>query len=398
MGGRPLPLLDAGGEVRFEDAQAFLEHYHRDLRHRKLRAFSQTAYAPDERLVLRLQVPDGPRIQIQGRVASFADGVVTMELDREPISERRLAQAAIALDPRSAPPAPGPAPAPAPAPRPPASRPEAPRAAARAWAPLAAFEGRLTSAFDFVELGPALVDRPEPCSPSQAHTLLELLRGLARRQATATVRLQAEQKTKLLYLTEGDLALIRSDPPVEEEKLGRLVARLGRLGEESIRQAADLAARTRVRIGEALIQRGILERQQLDALLRLQIQYRLLDLMRWPDARFVVTPGPDPVLEPEAHRLPMRDVLLRHAQAFVQAQSAGPILLHFGNRMRERFVIRPGVQDLDRLLSRRQIEALEVALNGRRTLEEAVSACALGHIESLRSVLLLHAAGALSKV
>jgi len=386
-----LPILDDSGNVHFAHQGAYLGEYERNIRSRGLQVQSLRPIGMRERLSIRLHLPTGGEpVSVDAEVVYANQSVLGLQLDIGSEAEQRLAQAAISLVAQPEPTPVSPARAGKPSRRlDTGARPATPANE------FPGFGGQLTRAFDFPDIAFALSPSGDAPVRLEAATLVELLRLLHSQSATGTLVVKAADRSKRVYVYDGDPARVVSDPPREEEQLGRLIMGLRKLRDTELKAAVDQAAASGHRLGTVLVEMGLLTRAQLDGLLRFQVLTRAVDLFSWPDGHYAFTPGRDASLEAEAHAVTLTSLLIHQVRGFLERRSLADITTYLGPRIHEVPVVRSAAE-LDRYVPElRDRRALLHALDGKRSIREALSACPLGRVQTLRHVAVLLGAGLL---
>jgi hypothetical protein len=107
---------------------------------------------------------------------------------------------------------------------------------------------------------------------------------------TGTLRARRGPVDKRVLLEQGVPVDCRSN--LVHETLSRYLVSLGRLTEEAGNEAVAEAAGRGVRLGEILIERGVVEASELTRLLQQNLAKKLLDLFTWADGEVTVEAAP----------------------------------------------------------------------------------------------------------
>jgi hypothetical protein len=112
----------------------------------------------------------------------------------------------------------------------------------------------------------------------------DLLVDLVRRHFTGTLRVERSGIVKVLYFSQGDLACASSN--AEEDRLGNILVRSGRLSAEQLAHAkARQSAKTS--IGNTLVELGFITAAELLDGARQQVEEILLDLVGWGEGTYL---------------------------------------------------------------------------------------------------------------
>jgi CheY-like chemotaxis protein len=203
---------------------------------------------------------------------------------------------------RAVPAAPAAAPAP---PLGPAAGPAAPPAAA----PAAAVAKPPAAA------RPAAPARPQaaPARPAQAPPGQTLLLGLAnawRKGWTGTFAVSRSGAEKTIVLDRGQI--VWATTSLADERLGRVVMRLGLVPRDLYEASLKEAAETKRRVGDVLVARGHLAPYQLEDAMVQQVEGIVLNALAWPDGSYRVTVhGAKPASETRVNVSPVPRLVLR---------------------------------------------------------------------------------------
>src|SRR5262249_55983912 len=112
----------------------------------------------------------------------------------------------------------------------------------------------------------------------------ELLVGVSDRKDTGVLELNAEQIKTRIYFQEG--VPVFADGGAVGDTLGRILVRHGRLTEEQYEQAIahmkqNLQGSQQIRLGECLVQLGMLRPEEVFDALRLQVREKMVSCFKW---------------------------------------------------------------------------------------------------------------------
>jgi len=255
--------------------------------------------------------------------------------------------------------------------------------------------GRFERAPGVEDLHDFFGDRPLSAL-SDARQLVALVRHLTATRTTGRLRL-AGPRTTTFWIVDGQFGLSQSHPPRPEELLGHLVVKMGRVvSSQSIDEAVAMAHRCGRRIGEMLVEKGLVRPWQLDSALRRQCEARLLEAADWPFADYDFAPGERSPYgtTPLCSRMHMRVALARHVVAH-----ATPVEIQerFGP-LRKQYARLRGIVDLEEAALFGEGDSgpvLRRSFPGTHRLRDALSSCPLGRIPTMRLLVLLDVYGAL---
>ncbi len=117
----------------------------------------------------------------------------------------------------------------------------------------------------------------------------DLLAELIRRRFTGTLRVDRNGMVKVIYFSQGDLACASSN--AEEDRLGNLLVRTGRLTNEQLSHAKTRQTE-RSSIGNILVELGYITAAELLEGARRQVEEIVTDLMGWRQGTYQVRAVP----------------------------------------------------------------------------------------------------------
>jgi hypothetical protein len=111
----------------------------------------------------------------------------------------------------------------------------------------------------------------------------EEIRTIRRERWSGVLAMTQGEVAKGLYFLNGDIAFAAST--VEEDRLGANLFRIGRITEGQFRSAMEVARKPGRRLGQALIDAGILSPEELAAAVTGQVERIVLSVLRWTSGR-----------------------------------------------------------------------------------------------------------------
>jgi len=140
--------------------------------------------------------------------------------------------------------------------------------------------------------------------------LVEILQLLAVGRKSGTLGIQHDDSIIMIYFEAGDV--IYAYGPRETFHLGQLLSERGKITAEQLDEAIAIQARnenTR-RLGEILIGRGFIDRMDLEAVVREQIQELLFSMLNWRTGSFKFYENQFPTKEEITVTLSVENVIL----------------------------------------------------------------------------------------
>ncbi|MGH9196344.1 MAG: DUF4388 domain-containing protein, partial [Acidimicrobiia bacterium] len=109
--------------------------------------------------------------------------------------------------------------------------------------------------------------------------------------AKKTGRLEVERKagSGSVYFRDGEVYFAESS--LSREPLGQKLVRAGALTEGQLRKAIDQHSDSGERVGDILVNSGVVQLEQISIAIRQQIEDAVFDLLRWELGEFNWEPG-----------------------------------------------------------------------------------------------------------
>jgi len=125
--------------------------------------------------------------------------------------------------------------------------------------------------------------------------LSDVLLDLQRSEKTGVLEMRNGPVCKKIYIKNGDMIFAASN--LEEDRLGEVLLRAGRITLEQYTQSVDAMKKTGKRHGTALVELGHLKPKELIGAVTHQVEEILLSLFQWEDGEFGFIEGPLPTEE-----------------------------------------------------------------------------------------------------
>jgi hypothetical protein len=171
----------------------------------------------------------------------------------------------------------------------------------------------------------------------------EEIRRVHRERWSGVLAMTQGEVTKGLYFVEGEIAFAAST--VEEDRLGANLFRIGRITEAQFRAALAAAQEPGRKIGQALIEAGVLTAGELAAAVTGQVERIVLSVLRWTSGVMQRRAMDRPIPADLALDLNTPRLLLLGARLFPDTDRLEAVLGGPGTRLR-RVVPRPYSYDL----------------------------------------------------
>ncbi len=119
----------------------------------------------------------------------------------------------------------------------------------------------------------------------------KILGQLAQHDFTGSVQVRQRAMEKVVHLARGRPTKVESDLAVDS--LVSILLAEGRLSDDALQGARDLQRREQVPLSDALVRCGALTEDDMQAVLRKQMKFRLFGAFRWSEGRYRIRSGDD---------------------------------------------------------------------------------------------------------
>lgn len=142
----------------------------------------------------------------------------------------------------------------------------------------------------------------------EASGLMALMNLFGQNRETGRLVLKRGQVERVVLLHNGEVASIGSN--LITDRLGVFLVRLGKVTEADLEAAQREAEQSGKRIGQALLQRGLIDAHELWGAIQEQITELFADVMQWTEGSFVLYRLAPGFVFPTTPPLPMQGLLL----------------------------------------------------------------------------------------
>ncbi len=214
--------------------------------------------------------------------------------------------------------------------------------------------------------------------------------------------LSTGKKTGILAITRGEVQkevcfkdgniVYASSKNAEEDFLGSLLLRRGRIGKADLDRALHLHKSTGKRLGMVLVDMELFSREEIADCLKLQIEEIIYNLFSWPSGDFVFQEGKLPQVKDIMVELQTMNVIMegtRRIDEWVEIQKSLP-----KDSAVLRVALNPQSKSGDVTLSLEEFQILSL-INGERTVTETVGLSPVGEFATYRGIHKLLAANLL---
>jgi outer membrane protein assembly factor BamB/tetratricopeptide (TPR) repeat protein len=132
--------------------------------------------------------------------------------------------------------------------------------------------------------------------------LAEVFQMISMSQKEGTLVVQDADSRKCIFFGATGVELLSSGRR-KGMRLGDMLVRAGKISEAQVEEALENARIMKALLGEVLVENGIVTREEIQQVVREQIEEEIYDLFLWQKANFefIEGPPPDNLKDPEAH-------------------------------------------------------------------------------------------------
>jgi outer membrane protein assembly factor BamB/tetratricopeptide (TPR) repeat protein len=132
--------------------------------------------------------------------------------------------------------------------------------------------------------------------------LAEVFQMISMSQKEGTLIVQDGESRKCIYFGSNGVKLT-STGRRKGMRLGDMLVRAGKIGEDALNEALETTRISKKKLGEALVESGAITAEEIDQIVRAQIEEEIYDLFLWKKASFEFVEGPpsESLTDPEMH-------------------------------------------------------------------------------------------------
>lgn len=226
-------------------------------------------------------------------------------------------------------------------------------------------------------------------------TLPEIFQLIAASRKSGTLGIQHDDTIVMIYFKEGDI--IYGYGPRQTFHLGQLLKDRGKITPEQLEEAVQIQARTENtrRLGEILSSRRFIDRADLEAVVREQIEQLLYSLLAWESGSFKFYENQFPTEEEITVSLSVENVILEGLRRLDERNMIREALPDFETV----YAISASQKDRPRAVKLEAPEWNLMALvNGNRSINELMAASSMPEEEALKVLAKLKLSGIITKV
>ncbi len=221
-------------------------------------------------------------------------------------------------------------------------------------------------------------------------TLPEIFQLIAAGRKSGTLGIQRDDSIVMIYFENGDV--VYGYGPRQTLHLGQLLRDKGKLTQQQLEEAVGLQAKSEnsSRLGEILVSKRFIDRADLEAVVRDQIEGLLFSLLAWQNGSFKFYENQFPTQEEITVKLSVENVILEGLRRLDEANMINDALPNLDTV----YVISASQGGRARSVTMQAPEWNIMALvDGHRNINEICAMSPLGRDESLRRLAQLKLAG-----
>lgn len=225
-------------------------------------------------------------------------------------------------------------------------------------------------------------------------TLPEILQLIASGRKSGTLGIQKDDSIVMVYFREGEV--IYGYGPRQTYHLGQLLKKRGIINDKQLEEAINVQARTdnTKRLGEIMISRKLIDRADLDSVVRSQVEELLYSLLAWETGSFKFYENQFPTDEEITVRLSVENIILEGLRRIDEKNWLNETLPDMGHV----YTISASQGGRRRDVAMQADEWNIMALvDGRRTLEQVVRLSPVDRERTLKTLAQLKLAGLIVK-
>lgn len=219
-------------------------------------------------------------------------------------------------------------------------------------------------------------------------TVLQLLEHVIAERWKGVLKLESGANQVVAWFHEGSVAFVSARPYDEASSVGRILVNQKKLSEAGLREALEKAKAGKKSVGRALVALGHVKKADLSAALREQMRMKLEEAMGYEHGQFEWTPWREPPGDADLVLARGVGILAHHIRSRFEALNLSDLEALFaknlGRPVGHDGDVDQGTQGMH--LQPRELRFLELQVDGRRSLEDAVRGSPVGRLASLRLV------------
>jgi predicted transcriptional regulator len=211
----------------------------------------------------------------------------------------------------------------------------------------------------------------------------DVLQLISTGRRTGALVLQRPHRGKKVFFRNGDIIAASSDPPTDEERLGQLLLRRGLITVENLEKALRRQRASGRRLGQVIVDLGLLGRDETTNALRLQVEEVVYGVFGWTDGEFHFNEGEGPEGSQILVELNALSVMMEGARRFDEYAGIASTLPAEETVLR--IVPSPHMQESEIVLSAEDVDVLS-AITGHASVGDIVASSSYGEYAASKSL------------
>lgn len=200
---------------------------------------------------------------------------------------------------------------------------------------------------------------------------------------TGALHLNRGKRGKQIFFRQGNIVAALSDPPNDDERLGQMLIRRGKLSPDDLKRALKRQRASRKHLGQILIDLKILNSDEVTVTLRAQVEEVAFSIFGWPDGDFHFAEDEEPADFHVTVELNTLNVMMEGARRFDEYLQIAHVLPDEETVLR--LIPTPKISDDGVTLSAADFEVL-AAIDGHRSIGQIVGATMQGEYAAMKTL------------
>lgn len=217
---------------------------------------------------------------------------------------------------------------------------------------------------------------------------LLLFEYLARHNLKGILELESGPQKRRVWLHNGSIAFVESQPWTEDTSLGRILIQHKLLGEPALREGLERSRATGRSLGRVLTSLGHVKTKDLTQTLREQSRLKLDAAFGWAEGGFRWLPWDNPPTKADLVLVNGLGTVGRHIKGLFEQTTSADMEQLLENCMPRRIFV---TDEFERLatklaLNQKELRFVEVHVDGQQTVADALKGSPLGRLATMRLV------------
>lgn len=251
-----------------------------------------------------------------------------------------------------------------------------------------AFTGRIVRPTPAAELLDYQNRKPKAVADLVNAPMIQVFEYICRQNARGVLSARTSEARISIYFHEGSVAYVESSPFDEATSLGRILVTSKKLSEPALRDALDRSKQQKKSLGRVLVSIGAITKKTLSDALREQAREKIDRTFAWPEGSYEWTAWREPPGDADLVLTKGMSVFGRFVRSAFETVGLSDLEALFTKLMSRVLVPREGLDSLAPILGLQQkdMRFVEVALDGEKSVADALTGSNLGRLASLRLI------------